>query len=246
MNAIWMDLLLKWPRSANIASAPASTHRHISQNKIKFSETFRHDQTRTCTTCLWCRGRCRRVAASLWSGSSWRTWRCNAATWLWRCQGSSARCCTRRWPGWRTSTPPWSARTWSSPSTCRTSAARTDQRESRPTGPLQQLHDNCFLSENNIGIWFITLITDQICYVLQSQCALRLLTDGNGPLSPSIADKTEIAGVRMPSPMSMHMPRMAVSSSSLLAIMLLSMNLLSLPGLPATTGWFEIRFSSSV
>lgn len=60
-----------------------------------------------------------------------------------------------------------------------------------------------------------------------------LLTEGNGPLSPSIADNTEIAGVRIPSPMSMHIPRIAMNNNTLLAVMLRSKNLPSLLGLIA-------------
>lgn len=63
-----------------------------------------------------------------------------------------------------------------------------------------------------------------------------LLTEGNGPLSPSIADNTEIAGVSMPSPMSMHIPSIDMNSSALLAVMLRSKNLPSELGLLAGAG----------
>lgn len=43
--------------------------------------------------------------------------------------------------------------------------------------------------------------------------------------------KPEIAGVSMPSPMSMHIPNIAMNSSTLLAVMLLSKNFPSLLGL---------------
>ena len=45
-------------------------------------------------------------------------------------------------------------------------------------------------------------------------------------------DKPEIAGVSMPSPMSMHMPSIAMNSSALLAVMLRSKNFPSQLGLP--------------
>lgn len=61
-----------------------------------------------------------------------------------------------------------------------------------------------------------------------------LLTEGNGPLSPSIADSTEIAGVSIPSPMSMHIPRIAMNNNTLLAVMLRSKNFPSLLGFLAT------------
>lgn len=60
-----------------------------------------------------------------------------------------------------------------------------------------------------------------------------LLTEGNGPLSPSIADSTEIAGVSMPSPMSMHIPSIAMNNNTLLAVMVRSKNFPSLLGLLA-------------
>lgn len=86
---------------------------------------------------------------------------------------------------------------------------------------------------------------------------LHLLTEGKGPLTPSIADRTgkkkkkncvsprininrshtetysqdrrgcskpEIAGVSMPSPISIHMPKMAMKSNTLLATILFSKN----------------------
>lgn len=58
-----------------------------------------------------------------------------------------------------------------------------------------------------------------------------LLTEGNGALSPLMADNTEIAGVSMPSPMSMHIPSIAMNNSTLLAVMLLSKNFPSQLGL---------------
>lgn len=98
-----------------------------------------------------------------------------------------------------------------------------------------------------------------ITYVLDY---LHLLTEGKGPLNPSIADNTEtvkkyfwdkyfeiwnhwisissiklneqwkpeMAGVRMPSPMSMHIPSTATNSNILRAMMLRSRNFPSLPG----------------
>jgi hypothetical protein len=46
-------------------------------------------------------------------------------------------------------------------------------------------------------------------------------------------NKPEIAGVSMPSPMSMHIPRIAINNNALLAVMLRSKNFPSLLGLLA-------------
>jgi hypothetical protein len=49
----------------------------------------------------------------------------------------------------------------------------------------------------------------------------------------STNNKPEIAGVNMPSPMSMHIPRIAMNNNTLLAVMLRSKNFPSLLGLLA-------------
>ena len=50
---------------------------------------------------------------------------------------------------------------------------------------------------------------------------------------PSVNNKPEIAGVRIPSPMSMHIPRIDMNNNTLLAVKLLSKNLPRLLGVLA-------------
>ena len=50
---------------------------------------------------------------------------------------------------------------------------------------------------------------------------------------PSTHNKPEIAGVRIPSPMSMHIPRIAMNNNTLLAVKLRSKNLPRLLGVLA-------------